>query len=321
MTKKQPSRKGTKNSRKTIRKAPAILSKKALLAILALLLLASTVILKQHSLFVPTRAYKPGVNVYLSGPKLTVASEAASQKDKVLLPRAKPTPTYYGRAVKVPILMFHYIGRNPNPADKARYALSVSPDLFESEIKYLIDHGYRTIDFQTLYGALKGQAVLPPKPVMLTFDDGYIDFYVNAFPILRQYGAKAVVFIPTGLMDQGYYLLWSQIKEMEASRLVDFEAHTVNHSRLTSLPIDQMRYQLSESKKKLEEELGRPVNFMAYPYGATNNLVEQEAKNAGFLAAAGTWPGNVESESLIYNIPRLRIDNYVSLEQFAKLLR
>lgn len=219
-------------------------------------------------------------------------------------------PNQYGKSIKVPILTYHYIGNNPNPKDTLRDNLSVSPDKFESQMDFLAKSGYNSITLDTLYAGLIGTATLPAKPVVLTFDDGYIDFYVNAYPILKRYQFHAISFIPTGLINQGYYLSWPQILEMDQSGLISFQAHTVNHSNLTLLTPDQIKYQITESKRVLETRLGHPVNFFAYPYGASNSLAWSAVREAGFIGAAGSWAGDIISEGNIFDMPRIKIGSW-----------
>lgn len=220
---------------------------------------------------------------------------------------------------QVPILMYHYIGNNPNLKDKARDVLSVSPDKFDSQMGYLAAQGYTPITLDTLYGIYNGKAQSPAKPIILTFDDGYIDFYLNAFPILRKYGFHAVSFIPTGLMNQGYYMSWAQIKEIQSSGLVTFEAHSVTHSNLVSLDNKRLLFELSESKRVLEVQTGYPVNFIAYPYGASNSNVQMVAKQVGFVGGLGSWSGKASGQSM--NMRRLRISGRLSLQGFTSLVR
>lgn len=249
----------------------------------------------------------------------SIASQEAKMKEasKPAQP-AFVVPQSAGRSVNVPILTYHYIGNNPNPLDKARDNLSVPPDKFDAQLDHLSKAGYHPITFDTMYAALKGQTGLPSKPIILTFDDGYIDFYVTAFPILKKYGFHAVSFIPTGLMNQGYYMSWSQIKEIDASGLVSFQAHSVNHLNLASLSQDKLVYQLSQSKKTLEGELGKPVNFMAYPYGISDEFVWENAKKAGYLGSVGTYYGTLESEGNIMDMPRIKIAGGWSADDFSK---
>lgn len=241
-------------------------------------------------------------------------------------PSAAPTPTpipiplHSGRMIRVPILTYHYIGNNPNPQDRARDNLEVTPDKFEEQMKFLVENGYNVISLNTMYAILKGQAQLPSKPVIITFDDGYMDFYYNAFPILRRLNLHAVAFIPTGLMGSGYYMTWPQVKEIDSTGLVSFQAHSVSHPNLTTLGKEQLIYQLTESKKTLEAQLGKPVNFIAYPYGISNQRVWDAAREAGYLGAVGTWYGTTQSEGVIYDLPRVKVAGEANLTSFISKL-
>lgn len=251
----------------------------------------------------------------------TQASPSASINQGLLVSpkpthQALPIPQNYGKSVSVPILYYHYIGLNPNPADKARDALSVAPDKFDEQLAYLTKAGYSTIDLDTLYAGLNGHISLPAKPIILSFDDGYIDFYINAYPILRRYNFRSVAFIPTGLIGTGYYLSWDQIKEMNSSGLVSFEAHSINHPNLVSLSDSDLNLEISQSKKDLSAQIGKPVNFFAYPYGASDERVWQAVKNAGFIGAVGTWVGRIESEGNIVDMPRMKVGGGWSLTDF-----
>jgi peptidoglycan/xylan/chitin deacetylase (PgdA/CDA1 family) len=249
-----------------------------------------------------------------------IATSSSIAASPLASPKPISIPANYGRQVRVPILYYHYIGNNPNPEDKARYSLSIAPDKFEEEMDYLAKQGYTPITLDTMYAGLKGNASLPAKPVILTFDDGYIDFYLNAYPVLKRYNFHAVVFIPTGLMDQGYYLHWNQIKEMDATGLITFEAHSVTHPNLVSLSQNDIEFQVTESKKVLESQLGKPVNFFCYPYGSSNEVSWTAVKNAGYLGAVGTWGGVIESEGNIFNMPRERMGGDIDITTFASKL-
>lgn len=218
-------------------------------------------------------------------------------------------------APSVPILMYHYIGNNPNPKDLARNTLSVSPGKFEEQMSYLSSHGYTPITLDTLYGIFNHQTSPPPKPIVLTFDDGYIDFYTTAYPILRKYNFHAVSFIPTGLIGGVYYMNWSQIKEIQAGGLVNFEAHSVSHANLPTLSSQKVLQELFNSKNVLGIRIGYPVNFIAYPYGTSNQIVQGLAKKVGFVGGLGTWYSKASSVS--FNMPRIRITGGMSLKDFV----
>lgn len=249
--------------------------------------------------------------------------EGAKREDQVQPANKQPVllPANSGRQVTVPILMYHFIGNNPDLQDKVRDNLSVTPDKFEEQMEFLAREGYKTMVLDTLYGVLQGKDSLPAKPIILTFDDGYVDFYVNAYPILKKHNFGAVVFIPTGLMGMSYYLNWDQIKEMAVPGLISFQAHSVNHLDLTALLPEKAEYEIKESKKILESKLGHLVNSFAYPYGLSSSLVQQMVKNAGYVGALGTREGNIESESNVLNMPRIKVAGGMSLEDFRRKVR
>ncbi|MDD5416100.1 MAG: polysaccharide deacetylase family protein [Candidatus Daviesbacteria bacterium] len=219
---------------------------------------------------------------------------------------------------RVPILTYHYIAGNPNAKDIARDSLSVSPDKFEAQMQYLAQNGYTPITLDTLYGIFSRQTSVPAKPVVLTFDDGYIDFYTNAFPILRRFNFHAVSFIPTGLIGGSYYMNWGQIKEIASSGLVTFEGHTVNHANLASLSYADMLKQLIDSKNVIQANTGYPVNFISYPNGFTNGIVQAAARQAGYAGGVGVWYGKTWGSS--FNMPRIKVSGFWSIKEFASRL-
>lgn len=257
---------------------------------------------------IPTRNDKP---------KTTAPSKASEPKNVV--PSPTPTlPPSLPPMFRIPILMYHYIGDNPNPSDTTRSSLTVPLKNFEEQMKYLSQNGFTTLSLDTLTDIATKKVTTPSKPVVLTFDDGYVDFYVNAFPILKKYGLQAVVFIPTGLINQGYYMSWDQIKEINDSGLVSFEAHTATHRYLTSLGRGEIIAELKNSKETLESKTNQKVNFIAYPFGATSDVVYNAAQSVGFIGGVGTWSG--VATNLNMNMPRLRMGSYVTLNFFASLL-
>lgn len=256
-----------------------------------------------------------------------VKAEATSSAQPIsVTPKPQPKsditslPQTSGRSVRVPIIYYHYIGNNPNPEDKQRDNLSVSPDLFDAQMGYLAKAGYTPITLDTLVAALRGEADLPAKPIVITFDDGYVDLYLNAFQILRKYSFKAVAFIPTGLVGTSYYASWDQLLEMKNSGLVVLEAHSVNHVNLAAQPQDRLLYEVKESRKVLQEKTGLPINFMAYPYGTSDSTAWEAAKNAGYIGALGTWSSTFQSEGTIFDMPRIKIAGGTSVENFAAKL-
>lgn len=235
-------------------------------------------------------------------------------------PKLAPIPQATGRQVKIAVLMYHYIGGNPNPADVARDSLSVPPEKFDEQMGYLKSNGFNVITLDTLYAALAGQVTLSGRSVIITFDDGYIDLFVNAYPILLKHQLRAVAFIPTGLIGTSYYASWDQLSQMQASGLFSFQSHSVTHANLASLSEEKLMYELNESKKTLEGKFGIPVNSIAYPYGISDPLVWEVTKKAGYVGGLGTWYSMIQSEGTRYNMPRIRVSGGWDINTFASKL-
>lgn len=201
---------------------------------------------------------------------------------------------------KVMVLNYHKI-------DNTFISLAVRPEDFEYQMKYLHDNGYHAISPDELYESLAGNGELPENPVLITFDDGYLDNYTNAYPILKKYGFKATIFVITSFLGKDkQYINWDQAREMNANG-IDIESHTVDHKSMTDLTDEQLRLELVESKKKAEEELGHPVDYMAYPTGTYNLHIAEMVKEAGYKAAFTIKYGNVDKASNIYALERVPV--------------
>ena len=183
-------------------------------------------------------------------------------------------------------------------------SLSMPPKLFDEQMNYLVTHGYVSITPDELYSGLTGEMELPPKPVLITFDDGYADNYTNAFPILQAYGMRATIFVIPAFV--GKKLTWEQLREMELGG-VTVESHTLNHRKLEELPDDEIRSELLNSKLVLEENLGHAVEFLAYPTGTYNLHIASIAKDVGYKGAFTIKYGNVDLGSNFYALERVPI--------------
>lgn len=225
-----------------------------------------------------------------------------------------------GASVTIPVLMYHYVRVNPNPADKVGFNLSVTPVNFASQMDYLISHGYHTITLDQLGAALLGQASLPAKPIVVTFDDGYHDSYTAAYPILKSRGLKAVSFVITGFVGGPNYLTWGEIDEMNKNGVFTFGSHTVDHKALTYLDKNSIGKEVAESKNTLETHLDYRVNWLAYPYGNVNDKVVKLVRQAGYIGAFGTNHGTYHDTEAMYTLPRIRIGGSDNVETFAAKL-
>ncbi len=230
------------------------------------------------------------------------------------LPRVQLNPN----ELFVPILMYHNIRINPNSSDAVSAALSVSPAQFEQQLTYLKSHNYNTITLDELSDALDGKVSLPENPVVLTFDDGYRNFYDNAFPLLKKNHMKAVLFVITDVVGTKAYLTWDQIAEMNISRLIEFGAHTRHHANLPELPASSIVDEIVGSKIKLERHLRKQINWFAYPYGSYNDFIKQTVADSGFKGAVSTIYGVAQSKDNIFLSPRIMVDGRFTLDNIAR---
>ena len=215
---------------------------------------------------------------------------------------------WVGTRYTLPILMYHYI----NEQEPRMSRLGVSPASFERQMRFLRERNYNVIPLEKAADLLKYKKKIPPKTVVITFDDGYLDNYTNAYPILKKYHIPATIFIIAHRVNiklgNDSYLSWEQIKEMAGSGLITIGSHTVTHPNLSeTLSEDELRYEIFESKKILEEKLGKKVTLFSYPFGGINFKARQLAIAAGYKAAVATnMPPNCPNDDL-YALKRLRI--------------
>ncbi len=217
-----------------------------------------------------------------------------------------------GQKVHVPILLYHYVEVNRDLKDTTRTKLSVTPYWFEKQLQFLKDNGYTAITFGQLYEAISHLAPLPPRPVILTFDDGYRDFYTDAWPLLKKYQVKATTFVVADFLDKPNYMSTWQLAEIatDSAQLVTIGSHTLHHVALTAASKDKDIAEITQSKAVLEKEFHQPVTVFAYPYGSFNKDVVAKVKEAGYLMAASTLFGATEFSDNLFVLPRIRIGNY-----------
>jgi peptidoglycan/xylan/chitin deacetylase (PgdA/CDA1 family) len=219
-------------------------------------------------------------------------------------------------AVRVPILMYHYIRVNPDPADRLGFNLSVTPTDFAAQMDWLAANSYHPIDLDDLRGYLLGGVGLPDRPIVLTFDDGYRDLYTTAYPVLRAHHFKAVAYIVSGFVNSPVNVTTDQLLEMDANG-IEIGAHTVGHVDLTKLGGANLWHEIYDSKVSLEALLGHPVLDFCYPSGRFNDGVERAVQAAGFLTATTTQPGFVHSAGDRFTWTRVRVSGGESIGQLA----
>lgn len=224
------------------------------------------------------------------------------------------------KSFKIPILLYHYVEYVKDPGDTIRKSLDILPVTFDLEVKTLKDAGYTFITMSDLADALDDKNNLPSRPVILTFDDGYRDFYTDVFPILKKYQVKAVAYIVPNFLNKPNNMDTWMLKELVKSGLVEIGAHTMDHSYLKGLALKRVQYEVLESKKYLEENLGIIVTTFAYPYGAFDNAAIDAVKKAGFSSAVTTINGIFVMDVNRFFINRIRPGGRVG-ESLLELLK
>src|ERR1700686_1323274 len=234
-----------------------------------------------------------------------------------LSPKKAPVPS--GPVTYVPILYYHYIRINPNPRDRVGFGLSPPPAMFRAQMQYLANHGFHVISLHEAVVAIKNHSGLPSHPVVLTFDDGYADFFTAAVPILQSHGFTATSFVITGRMGWGGYMTPSEIVAADSMGFT-IGAHTVDHVALAAQVPARASWEIRQSKLTLETLLGHPVRDFAYPYGSFNLYDMAQARSLGFETAVSTLSGTWHSAGQLFELSRTRVGGGLPLGYFANLV-
>ncbi len=224
-----------------------------------------------------------------------------------------------GSATYVPILLYHYVRVNPDPRDRVGFSLSTVPAMFRAQMQYLAAHGFHVLRLPDTVEAIRLHHPLPPRSVVLTFDDGYADFFTAAIPELRRHGFTATDFVITGRVGGWSYMTWSQVRAADGMGFT-IGAHTVNHVALSAQSRARAMWEMQQSKLALEAALGHPVVDFAYPYGSFNGLDEALARQLGFETAVSTRTGAWHTPAALMHLERLRVGGGMSLTTFARLV-
>lgn len=186
-------------------------------------------------------------------------------------------------------------------------------------MKFLADDGYKSINLYQLLRVLEGHrdAALKKsdKLVVITFDDGWVDNYANAYPILKSLGLMATFFVVTGHVDDKQYMSWPQLREM-AEEGMRIESHTHSHTPLERLSNLEAQWELMHSRRVLQEYLGRPVSFISFPHGSYSGSVLEAARRSEYAACCTSRFGDVAIGVDTYELPRIMIKKSHDMEYF-----
>lgn len=219
----------------------------------------------------------------------------------------------------VPILMYHHVGPLPAGADAIRSDLTVAADQFVAHLNYLQAQGYQTLSLAELAEALAGRRSLPPRPVVLTFDDGYRDNYEVAFPQLAQRGLVATFFVVSSLVGQAEYVSWDQLRIMQGAGMA-VEGHARTHSDLSQMSRAAVVEQATSCRQAIAANVGQAPRFFAYPSGRYNATTIDALRASGYVLAVTTTPGSRHTSRRPYELPRLRVRRATTVADLGALL-
>lgn len=212
--------------------------------------------------------------------------------------------------VELPILMYHSISSGNS--------LRVPKSEFASHMKWLKDNDYVTLSPEEAYRVFTTNSMPSKKSVLITFDDGYTDNYTKAFPILKQYGMKATIFMIEQSIGRPNHLTDEQMDEMMAHG-ISIESHTIHHLELNRLSKRQEE-ELKGSKAFFDQRFSQRTRMVSYPVGRYNEETLKLAKEAGYQMAVTTEPGHAKKEQGMMSLHRVRISPGLSPESFGRLV-
>lgn len=224
------------------------------------------------------------------------------------------------KSIKVPILIYHSIRPLKNET-KEQNKYSVSPDVFEKELKYIKDNGYTTIRMDDLTEAVLNGKQLPEKPIAITFDDGLRNQYEYAIPLLKKYNMIGTFYIYTNPIahEKPHFLTWEMVKEIDKDGH-EIGSHTWTHPYLTKITDPKiLDKEMIWSKEVIEKNIGHQIKSIAYPFGLANENVINEARKAGFTNGRLILQGVNHDKNHIYELhAKLANDTYESLIKYIK---
>ncbi len=226
----------------------------------------------------------------------------------------------------IPVLNYHAIDENMGDSpDKAN--VSVSLRMFKEQMAWLAKEGYKSINETDLRSLVLQNKSIPGKHVLITFDDGYYSLFKYAQPVMAQYGFTATLFLSTAYIGKLYglndfyfvgddrQLSWDEIRSLSANGW-SIQSHGNNHVKMNGLDKDTLVKEITDSKKAIEQNLGKQVDSFAFPYGLYNKMVLDQLAAAGYKIAYSVHSGLLYPTSKKYRIPRIEINNMDTMDSF-----
>lgn len=206
---------------------------------------------------------------------------------------------FYKSNYEVPILMYHHVDVVPKGS-----SVHVSPEAFERQMEFLKIHSYRVIPLADLVEKLKKRSNIPAKTVVITFDDGNLNNFKNAFPILKKMDFPATIFMITDNIGKEGWLSEEDLRILDESG-ISIGSHTAHHAYLPDLDEEMIDAELVQSKARLEDLLGHPVTLFSYPAGGATQDIADHVKATGYAGAVTTNYGKGRRDA--YRLHRIKI--------------
>ncbi|MDF2668298.1 MAG: polysaccharide deacetylase family protein [Paenibacillus sp.] len=243
------------------------------------------------------------------------ATENPAAPSAPVLPTPAPTPKSKetAKVIRIPVLNYHSIGIQPgNNA-------VLSPKNLEDQMNYLAKEGYTTLSMRQFIDIWEGRLEAPSKSVLLTFDDGYADNHQAALPILKKHNFKAVLFMSPGSVGDGWYVDWTQAKELHEAGW-DIQPHGMTHPYLNKLSVEKQKAEIEEAARLIEENLGIRAEMFCYPYGVYNKDTLKILTDNRYKIAFTIDQGVAETTQNPLTLKRLFIGGSDSLPTFINKL-
>jgi peptidoglycan/xylan/chitin deacetylase (PgdA/CDA1 family) len=251
---------------------------------------------------------------YTPSPTATSTATDTPTPTETPLPTNTPLPVYNPAGhVVAPILLYHHIA---DAGSGNRYY--VNPEVFRSQLQALRDWGYTALTVTDLVNVIINGGDLPAHPVVITFDDGNVDIYQNAFPILQEMGFVGTFYIVANRLESRYFVNADQLKEMINAGW-EIGDHSMSHIDLTK-DHSVIGYEMATSRSLLEGALGVKINTFAYPYGIIDDFVVNKASEYGYRAAMGLGTSWEHSWGTLFYLSRIEVQASYDMTKFASLL-
>ncbi len=231
-------------------------------------------------------------------------------------PNYTPTPVLEWNPaghVTAPILLYHHVS---DAGNGNRYYVSI--DQFRSQMQALRDWGYETITPSQLANIILNGGERPNRSVIITFDDGNLDVYQHAFPIMRDFGFVGAFYIVANRLEANNYVNADQLREMVDAGW-EIGSHSMSHADLT-LDYSIAHYEIRQSRLVLQDATGQSIDTFAYPYGKTDSFITNKVSEYGYLAGMGLGRSWEHSLGTIFYLSRIEVQGDYNLSVFSSLL-